>query len=322
MRAIMMDASLHSAHLSPTDRVWQEVEDALEEISQLAKSDLPPPEFHREMLNRLVRAIAAIGGAIWIPDTTGLLQPDHQIGVDQLLRVGTDADRQQHGRLLASVLQGRQATLVPPNSGNASIGNPTPCLLILCPVSLAGDAWGIVEVFQRPESRPDLQRGYERIVTAACELAGDYHRDRHLQELCSRQSVWNQWRQFADDIHSSLDLEATAYAISNEGRRLINCDRLSVVVRRGTRCRLLATSGVDAFHKRANSVRRLESLAQQVLAFQEAHDRRAAFSVTDLLVHDQKIPDGKAGEEDECEEKLQACGSPGRKGCIENSVEL
>lgn len=269
MHAIMIDASLQPAPLSPTDRDWQEVEDALEGIARLAKSDLPPTEFHREMLNRLVQAIAAIGGAIWIPDQAGGLQPDHQIGVDQLLQVGGDAGQQQHGRLLASVLQGREVALVPPNSGNASIGNPTSCPLILCPVSLEGDAWGIVEVFHRPESRPDLQRAYVRIVTAACELVGDYHRDRRLQELCSQQAVWRQWRQFADSVHGSLDLEATAYAISNEGRRLIDCDRLSVVVRRGTHCRLLATSGVDAFHKRANSVRRLESLAKQVLAFQE-----------------------------------------------------
>ena len=61
-------------------------------------------------------------------------------------------------------------------------------------------------------------------------------------------------------------LKETAFTVANEGRRLIGCDRVSVLVRRGTRCRLVAVSGVATVNRRANAVRALERLATGMLA--------------------------------------------------------
>src|SRR5262249_51374244 len=47
-----------------------------------------------------------------------------------------------------------------------------------------------------------------------------------------------------------------------EGRRLLDCDRLTVLTCRGRRCRVEAVSGQDVFDRRSNVVRQLEHLAE------------------------------------------------------------
>src|SRR5439155_5726875 len=67
----------------------------------------------------------------------------------------------------------------------------------------------------------------------------------------------------------SLDLKETAYTLANEACRLIECDRVSVVVRRGRRVTVEAVSGQEVVEKRANVVGLLRRLAQRVIATRE-----------------------------------------------------
>ncbi len=65
-------------------------------------------------------------------------------------------------------------------------------------------------------------------------------------------------------FHRDLDLGATAYRIANESRRLLGCDRVTVLVPRGGRHRALAISGVSVVDSRSNSVRSAERLSSSV----------------------------------------------------------
>src|SRR3954468_21921841 len=49
------------------------------EIAELAESDIQPPEFHAEFLTRVVAAVAASGGALWMVDGRGGLKLQHQL---------------------------------------------------------------------------------------------------------------------------------------------------------------------------------------------------------------------------------------------------
>src|SRR2546423_13943261 len=49
------------------------------EIADLAESDIQPAEFHAEFLNRVVAAVAASGGALWLLDGRGSLKLQHQL---------------------------------------------------------------------------------------------------------------------------------------------------------------------------------------------------------------------------------------------------
>lgn len=124
----------------------------------------------------------------------------------------------------------------------------------------------MVEVFQRPGAAPEVQQGHLRFLLQMCGLAGDFLKFRQLRQFSDRQVLWAQVEEFADAVHAGLDPRQTAYVIANEGRRLIECDRLSVAINKGRKCMVEAVSGQDVLDKRSNTVRLLGKLATAVVA--------------------------------------------------------
>jgi biotin carboxyl carrier protein len=102
-----------------------------------------------------------------------------------------------------------------------------------------------------------------------CELAGDFLKTHQLRHFTDRQALWSQLEEFTRVVHASLEPKQTAYIIANEGRRLIDCDRVSVAIRKGGRCVVTAVSGQDLFDKRSNTIRMLNRLATEVVAADE-----------------------------------------------------
>ncbi len=86
-----------------------------------------------------------------------------------------------------------------------------------------------------------------------------------LQEVSDRQLLWQQSDQFARLVHDNLDLRDTAFTIANEGRRLIECDRVSLAVLKGNRAKVIAISGQDTIENRSNIVTALNELATRVV---------------------------------------------------------
>jgi len=76
---------------------------------------------------------------------------------------------------------------------------------------------------------------------------------------------WEDFDQFALDLHSSLDLNEVLAVAVNDGRRLIGCDRLSVALQVGNRCVIRAVSGQDRVVARSKLVRALAALAREVI---------------------------------------------------------
>jgi biotin carboxyl carrier protein len=251
----------------------QQIRALVEEISQLTKSGIEPEAFYAEYLQRLVTALAAVGGAIWLKGDGGSLELAYQINLSSTLvqeatpeQASDDAVR--HLRLIEHIARIREAKLVPPHSGSGDeqIGNPTRFLLVIAPLTSDDGVEGVVEVFQRPDSQPDTQRGYLRFLSQMADLAGDWLRAKKLQSFRDRQSMWVRADNFARLVHESLDKKLTAYAIANEGRRLIECDRVSVAIKKGRKCYIQAISGQDTIEHRSNTVAALGRLATRVCA--------------------------------------------------------
>ena len=51
------------------------------EITQYAKADIPPEEFHAELLPRMIQAVSAEAGAIWTKNEGGQLELGYQINI-------------------------------------------------------------------------------------------------------------------------------------------------------------------------------------------------------------------------------------------------
>lgn len=239
------------------------------EIAALAKSGATADEFYPELLSRVITALAAAGGAVWLLDEDRQLKLQYQINAEPSLLQDDSDDANRHQRLIRRVAGAGQSLLVPPYSGTTdgdAEGNPTRYLLVLGALQHDGHNDGLIEIFQRPDTAPDTQRGYLRFVQQMCELAAEWLRSQKLRTLGDRQTLWQQADSFARAAHESLDLAETAHVVANEGRRMIGCDRVSVAIKRGSKCKVLAISGQDTIENRSNIVAALNKLATRVVA--------------------------------------------------------
>ena len=249
------------------DEARQQIRSLVQEVEQLSKSDISPAEFYEGFLQRVISALAAVGGAVWTLGDDGRLGLTYQSNLLETGLVESEERQQQHGKLLTKVMASNEAILVPPQSaGEDGAGNPTNYLLVVSPLKSDKEVKGIVEVFQRTGGRPAVERGYLRFLAQMCEIASIYLQTRSLRHFSTRQTLWSQLETFTRNVHQTLDPRLTAYTIANDGRRLIECDRVTVAISNGRKCKVEAVSGQEIFDKRSNVVTLLNQLATAAAA--------------------------------------------------------
>ncbi|MHB8968958.1 MAG: GAF domain-containing protein [Pirellulaceae bacterium] len=255
------------------EQTKQQIRSLVGEIAQLSKSDVSAEEYYAAFMQRIVSALAAVGGAVWLVSEGHRPELAYQINLSEALLTPGSDDAKRHLRLLTHIVHSGEPQLVPPMSGGEGEdagGNPTGYLLVLAPLTSDGVIEGVIEVFQRSDSQPATQRGYLRFLIQMCELAGEWLKSRKLKHFSNRHSLWAQADQFARMVHDNLDVRETAYTIVNEGRRLIGCDRVSVAIKRGRTCKVEAISGQDTIESRSNVVTALGHVATRVVATGES----------------------------------------------------
>jgi hypothetical protein len=240
------------------------------EIAELAESDIQPADFHVEFLNRVVAAVAANAGALWLLDGRGTLKLQHQL---EMRQTGLLSDRQRaapHEALLGLMLQAAQAQIIPPGAaveGMPNAGNPTNLAMIIAPIVVDKQTVALVEVLMDPNRRAASQKSTLRFVSDLCDLASQYLKNRQVRQVLSQQKLWNQLEGFTHAAHQSLDLKETCFAVANEGKRLVGCDRLSVALKLSAAARVMveAVSGQEIVEQRSNLVREMTRLCKAVL---------------------------------------------------------
>src|SRR5437764_2767853 len=250
------------------EKTKQQIRGLVSEIAQLSKSDLGPEEFYSGFLQRVVQALAAVGGAVWILGEGRKPQLSYQINISEKLLDRETEDADKHFKLLDYVVQVNQGQLVPPLSGfqDERMGaNPTRQLLVVHPMGHDNQVEGLLEIFQRADTQPATQRGYLQFVKQMCELAAEWFKNRKLRDLGDRSSLWAQADQFSRQVHESLDVRETCYTIVNEGRRLLGCDRVTVAILKHGSCQVEAVSGHDTIYSRSHHVTILGKLASRVV---------------------------------------------------------
>jgi len=250
------------------EKTKQQIRGLVSEIAQLAKSDLGPEEFYSAFLQRVVQALAAVGGAVWIMGEGRKPLLSYQINISETLLDKESEDGDKHAKLLEYVVAANSGQLIPPLSGAADErmgGNPTKQLLVIHPMGHDNQVEGLLEIFQRADTQPATQRGYLQFVKQMCELASEWFKNRKLRDLGDRSSLWAQADLFSRQVHESLNVRETCYTVVNEGRRLLGCDRVTVAILRQGSCVVEAVSGQDTIDNRSNVVTLLGKLATRVV---------------------------------------------------------
>ncbi|MCS7161700.1 MAG: HlyD family efflux transporter periplasmic adaptor subunit [Gemmatales bacterium] len=254
------------------EQTRQRIQRFLQELSQLAESALSPLEFFGEFLQRIVQGLSAVGAAFWTKTAQGNLQLQYHVNFPSLHLDAGEQVRASHDELMRQVATTARARLLPPMSGAAVSAGPanlTPYTLLLIPVLVERQLAAILEIWIDPNRPPSAQRGMMQLLAACAELAGRYLHHQQLRQVLGQQQVWGQLEAFARQAHGSLNPREVAYTVANEGRRIIECDRVSVATRLGQATYIEAVSGVDVVEKRSVLVRTMRELCHHVLDWGE-----------------------------------------------------
>ncbi|MBM3982236.1 MAG: hypothetical protein FJ304_18615 [Planctomycetes bacterium] len=260
----------------------RQIEDAFEAAGKLAGSALPPTEFYQQFLNRTLAAIDAPAGAVWLRTPQGFLQLSCQENID---KVGLDArrgGRQCHNEVLRQVFQAAppRPVLLEPNGrlapgpgepGPVPPANLTDHFALFAPiVSPDKQPLGLLEIFQDATHDPRMYPTFLNYTLQMAGYASQYHQFCNARVAAGVEKTYSAVEQFARQIHGSLNPTEVAYHVANEGRKLIECDRLCVGIRHDRwRVTVEAVSGADVVEKASTHVRRLRDLMEAVLAWGE-----------------------------------------------------
>lgn len=258
------------------EQTRKQINRLVEEIARLSEQDMAPGDYYGEFLQRVLVALAAPAGAVWIRTPQGHLQLQYQVNLRQVGLDNSETDRQSHDELLRQASLGARPLMLPPRSGmgtqedgKPAPGNPTNYTILLTPIIVEKQVAGLIEIWQDPDRNPEAQRGFLNFLVRMAELASSYTRNHQLRHMVGQQQLWTQLEAFARQIHGSLNPVEVGYLVANEGRRLIDCDRVSVAQRRGKKTHIEAISGADVVEKRSNLVRLMASLFDKVMVWGE-----------------------------------------------------
>src|SRR3982751_4255692 len=90
------------------EQTKNQIRQLVSEIAELAESDIQPAEFHVEFLNRVVAAVAASGGALWMLDGRGSMKLQHQLEFRQTGLLDGRIRTAPHDALLGCMIQASQ----------------------------------------------------------------------------------------------------------------------------------------------------------------------------------------------------------------------
>ncbi len=260
----------------------RQIEDAFEAAGKLSGSALPPTEFYQQFLNRTLTAIDAPAGAVWLRTPQGFLQLACQENIDKIGLDSRRGGRQCHNEVLRQVFQSAppRPVLLEPNGrmapgpgepGPVPPANLTDHFALFAPI-LAPDkqTLGILEVFQEANHDPRIYPTFLNYTFQMAGYASQYHQFSNARSASGVERTFSQVETFARLVHTTLSPTEVAYHVANEGRKLVECDRLCVGIRHDrTRVTVEAVSGADVVEKASTHVRRLRYLMEAVLQWGE-----------------------------------------------------
>ena len=241
----------------------------VDQIRALAQGDVKEAEFFSALLAKSIEAMGAVGGIVWLVRDQGRVESVTGQGVEHT-GIAQDQDAQTaHGKLVGALMGNPTGLIVPPRAGlttadgSTAANNPTDLLVVAAPIDRAGTRAGLIEIFHQ-RNAPEVERGYLKFLEEVTQPARTFLDRQQLVTLDSQQTALVQVDRFSRAVHETLDPVATAFVLANEARRIIGCDRVSVLVKRGRKLRLEAVSGQESIERRASAVQAVEALVRVV----------------------------------------------------------
>jgi len=247
------------------DRVLQ----MTREIEELAHSDVPPRTFFRQFLQLLVTSMGARAGVVWMRDGGNQLSLITDVNLAETGFHENPQANRINQKILTDVMATGEACAYGPDD-RKKVLLPTEHLIVVAALQQAKECVGVVEVFQRPDAPPGARPGYLQFVEQMCGYASRYLERRKAEPAAPADEFWGRFEEVSLQLQQSLRTSEVAATAANDGRLLLECDRLSVVVRRGKKTIVEAVSSQDMVNHRANLIQAMNKLAASVMDTGEA----------------------------------------------------
>lgn len=254
------------------EKVRERVLQLAREIESLARSEVPAEDFFSQFLEKLVKALGADAGAVWLLEDGQRLGLKAEMGLDTIgFRDNPNALQENHGLLVDSMSTGQAAVYVP---GETEKPMPTQHQIVVAALQVGNESMGVVEIFQRAGAPKEARPGYLQFVEQMCGYASKFlERQKSRSETPTETGAVNpfllEFGDFVLQMQRTLDSKEVCSTAASDGRLLLNCDRVSVVLSRGRKTFVQAISGQDSVNKRANLVRKMVDLSEAAIAMKE-----------------------------------------------------
>lgn len=265
------------------DELQRAMEQIVDSLAALARTRVDSGEFFVRLLGAALRPGGASRALLWRPAGEGSWQlagcmpssrnwdsrflTDRQVILTEVAKNGLPRFVRANGdgRQAISAFDGSERTMDHRNPMNLdNFGNKPSGELhseLFIPVRQSAQTIGILETAHETFGNDELPGEVVQFLAMLCEIAADYFAQFELHQLRQLRLEWKKWDQFSQQLWASLDLDSVCAVIANEGRLLVDCDRVSVLVRQGRSYRLNCVSGVDRTEPRSSATQSLESLA-------------------------------------------------------------
>jgi multidrug efflux pump subunit AcrA (membrane-fusion protein) len=255
----------------PSEARWQQIERLLAAVAELARSHLETEEFGRRVLAQVADALPSAGAGFWAVDGDEQISLISSVPSDANCSAPPPVDPSRAAlvrRVVAtkSALVERIACLqISPSPGDGSVDAPQSATFLAAPLMVDDRCAGVLELIQADSQSADQTWALD-VLGSVAELCAEDCRRRQMEWLAERELLWRRLRQFSLQLQRSLDANATAYAVVNDGRLLIDCDRLILLSTDEGRCRVLAVSGAVTCDPRSDALQRLEQMTLAITA--------------------------------------------------------
>lgn len=222
----------------------------LESLAELVRDDVPPARFFREFLQAASELGRAESVRLWL------------VAGDGSFRIAAEHPNRDSGQLgeadpnsLAEVARSGQAMI---HVGADSDSRPR----LRCPVIHNQQTLAICEsIAAEGCSKAWLEKEALPWLLVLGDLAGDYlawQELRHLRAASRQAAAWDQW---SFDLQESRDWLSAAEIVAQDGRVLLDADRIAVLRRKSLGWQVLAVSGVTEPDRQAPLLAQLERFA-------------------------------------------------------------
>ncbi|MEZ6124484.1 MAG: hypothetical protein R3C49_15100 [Planctomycetaceae bacterium] len=247
-------------------RVREKVMQLAREIEQMSGENIPPTTYFPEFLTRVVAAIGARAGAVWVLAEGGRLQLAAEVNLQETRLREIPGAAQKNEKLLIDVLQTGEAKTITHGQG---VELPTEHIMVLSALHREKECVGVVQLFQRTDVPEKARSGYMQFLEQMCGYASRYIEGKRRNAPMSddlKSKFWTDFEQFTLRIQRSLEEQEVADASASDGRPLLGCDRLSIVTKKGSSVKVRAVSGQSTVNPRANLVVAMQKLARRIVA--------------------------------------------------------